>query len=220
MAIWTIAHSKGGVGKSTVATNLAIAATLAGQKALLVDSDPQGSSMDWRSLRSERGFDDIAAISLCTPTIHKDLPGIAAGYDITICDTGGRDSKVYRSAVLAADLVVIPCLASQIDLFAASDVVEVVQYAKTFKEGIKAVFVLNQLVAGAKLSEDIKEALADYVDDVALCESSLYARTAYRTAYAAGGGVQELKGREKDAKAAAEVAALYAELSKLSEGGK
>ena len=215
MAIWTVAHSKGGVGKTTVAVNLAVAATLDGKRVLLVDSDPQNSSVLWRSLRET---DDIAALSILTPTLHKDLPAIAASYDLVICDSGGRDSKVARSALVAADMVVIPCLASQVDVFAAGDVVEVVRYARDFKPNLPARWVLNQIVAGTKLSQEVRGALADFADDVALSESMLCARTAYRTAYGLGLGILELKGKDKDAKAAAEVAALYDELIKIAGG--
>lgn len=216
MAIWTVAHSKGGVGKSTIATNLAVAAAGDGKRVLLIDADPQGSSIAWRALRET---DDVAALSITTATLHKDVPGLAAGYDLVIIDTGGRDSQVYRSAVLAADLVVIPALASQVDLFAASDVVEVIKYARDFKNSLGAVWVLNQIVAGTKLGQEIRDALAEYAADVSLCESQLTARTAYRTAYGNGAGVLELTGKERDTKASAEVSTLYAELLNIT-GGK
>jgi chromosome partitioning protein len=224
MAIWTVAHSKGGVGKTAVATNIAVAAALAGKRVLLVDSDPQNSSVLWRSLRET---DDIAALSILTPTLHKDLPAIAANYDLVVVDTGsglassaGGNSKIYRSAVAAADMVIIPCLASQVDLFAAGDVVEVVRYARDFKPILPAVWVLNQIISGTKLSQEVRGALADFKDDVSLCESMLCARTAYRTAYGLGLGVLELKGKDRDVKAAAEAASLFAELSEISEPNK
>ena len=227
MAIWTVAHSKGGVGKSTVAINLAVAAARDGKRVLLIDADPQGSSIAWRAIRET---DDVAALSITTATLHKDVPGLAAGYDLIIIDCGGglyapghkgQDSQVYRSAVIAADLVVIPALASQVDLYAASDVVELIRYASDFKPNLRAVWVLNQIVAGTKLGQEIRDALAEYAGDVTLCESQLTARNAYRNAYGNGAGVLELVGKEKDPKAIQEINSLYAELLTITAtGGK
>jgi len=68
--IITIGNSKGGVGKSTIACNLATIAAKQGKKVLLVDADPQASSLGFRSIRKE---DDIKATAITTPTLHKDL---------------------------------------------------------------------------------------------------------------------------------------------------
>lgn len=210
-----VANTKGGSGKTTLATNIAAVAAVAGLRGLLVDADPQNSSIDWRGIRPK---DNIAALSITTPTIHKDLPAISAGYDLVTIDCGGRDSRLLRSAVVSAGLVVIPCLASQVDLFAAADVVEIVKYAKDFNPDIKAVWVLNQIVSNTKLSQEIRDALAEYADDVTLCSSHLIARNAYRLAYGAGLGVVELSGKDKDAKATGEITALYDELAKIMGG--
>ena len=91
MKILTIANIKGGVGKSTIAANLAVAAVLDGLSVILVDADPQASSMAFRALREK---DDIRAMAITTPTLHKDLKQDVFSADLAIIDVGGRNTEV------------------------------------------------------------------------------------------------------------------------------
>jgi cellulose biosynthesis protein BcsQ len=89
--------------------------------------------------RAARETGDIQAIQITTPTIHKDFARF--DHDMKIIDAGGRDNKAFRSAIMAADLLVIPCLPSSVDIWVASDVIEILSEAGTYKE-IPAHFAL------------------------------------------------------------------------------
>ena len=53
MRIFAVAQGKGGVGKTTLATSLAVAAEAQGERVLLLDLDPQGSSLLWSQTRGQ-----------------------------------------------------------------------------------------------------------------------------------------------------------------------
>lgn len=202
--IITIGNTKGGVGKSTIACNLAVAAALKHKNILLIDADVQASSMAFRASRDQ---DDIKAMAITTPTLHKDL-GAFSNMDLIIIDAGGRDSVVFRSAILASDVLIIPCLPSQVDFWAANDVIEILREAKVYKE-MKAYFLLNQVMPNTLLSKEAREAIKSFDEDVRLLETIINARVAYKNSFGAGKGVLEWT----DPKASEEINHLYHELT-------
>ncbi|MBF0344547.1 MAG: AAA family ATPase [Nitrospirae bacterium] len=199
--ILTIGNTKGGVGKSTVACNLAVTAAINGQSVLLIDADIQASSLAFRASREKN---DIQAMAITTPTLHKDLIRLS-GFDLIIVDSGGRDSTVFRSAIMACDTLVIPCLPSQVDFWAASDVIEILKEARVYKD-IPASFLLNQVVPNTNLGKEAKEAIKDF--NIPLLNTAIYSRVAYKSCFGQGLGVIECS----DAKASNEIRSLYDEL--------
>ena len=204
--IISVASTKGGVGKSSIAVNLAVEASRDGKRVLLVDSDVQGSSVGFRSARQK---DDIQAMSIVTPTLHRDLAAFSS-FDVVVIDCGGRDTGVFRSALLAADIVVIPVLPSQYDIWAATDNVENVRVAAVVKN-FQAFFLFNQVITNTKISGEAQAALTEIIGggEIKLLETQLFSRVAYKTSISFGLGVSEY---EPNGKAAAEVQALYAEI--------
>ena len=198
----TVGSTKGGVGKSTISTNLAVLGAKKGRSVLLVDADLQASSL---SFRAARATNDIQAIQITTPTIHKDIAQF--DNDLVIIDAGGRDSKTFRSAILAADLLVIPCLPSSVDFWAASDVIEILNEARSFRD-MSARFLVNQVIPNTKLSVEIVEAMKEFKNDANLLNSILCSRIVYKNAFAEGKGVVEMT----DKKATNELSALYNEI--------
>lgn len=201
-----VGNQKGGVGKSTIADNLAVIAANEGRRTLLIDADPQGSSMAFRGLRQK---DDIKAMSITTPTLHKDLRGFADAFDYCFIDAGGRDSSVFRSAIMACDILLIPTLPSQYDIYALLDTLEILKEARVYKE-IPAFLVLNQMLH-AKVSSDAQEALQEIAGkhEIALLHTTLYSRVAFKNSVGEGQGVTEY---EPNGKAALEMKTLYNEL--------
>lgn len=202
-SIITIGHTKGGVGKSTIACNLAVAAAYNGKSVLLIDADIQGSAMAFRASRERN---DIKAMAITTATLHKDLTSFA-GIDLIIIDSGGRDSSVFRSAIMASDTFIIPCLPSQVDFWAASDVIKILKEAKIYKD-IKAYFLLNQMMPNTILAKEAREAIKDFDDEVKLLETTIHSRVAYKNSFGSGRSVIEWN----DQKASEEIKRLYHEI--------
>jgi chromosome partitioning protein len=146
MDVFVIANQKGGVGKSTVAANLAVAAEAAGKgPAVLIDTDPQGTLSAWWNARKS----ETPAFS---PTTIEELPGKlrdleAAGYAVAVIDTPPAITKAIRTVVATAHLVVIPVRPSPHDLRAVGSTVELVQGT-----GKPFVFALTQAKPNTRLT--------------------------------------------------------------------
>jgi chromosome partitioning protein len=215
--------SKGGVGKSTVATNLcaaAVAAARAGYSVLLVDADIQRSSCYWGSLRQSSGlFGKISVVNMQSGNLHKDLKQLSRGYDLTIVDCGGGDSATLRSSLLACGkgvvtkeggIVLTILSTSQFDLWGLADTLQMLSDARAYAD-IAGCLLFNGIMPRSKVAKRALAA-ATKIEDVQLLKSALHSRTAYKTAAAAGLGVVESEPRGK---AAAEIRTLWEELKQI-----
>lgn len=210
MKVITVGNVKGGVGKSTIACNLAVEATKAGKKVLLIDSDTQQSSIDFRATRAERDLPEFQAVSITKNTIHKDV-GSFKDFDFIIIDAGGRDTAVFRSAVLASDLFLIPVLPSQYDIWATAGTVETLEEAKPFKD-VNACFVINQVIPNTNVVKEALQALKDF--NIPILNTMLHARVAFKQSISDGRGVTEYESSGKNGKAAEEIMSLFQEVLK------
>ena len=117
--IISVQNQKGGVGKTTIAIHISHALKLQKKtnRILLIDADPQGSARDWSAARqSESPF---SVIAIDRPVLHREIPAIVENYDHIIIDGPPRASELARSAISAADLVLIPVQPSPYDVWAA-----------------------------------------------------------------------------------------------------
>jgi len=172
-------NQKGGVGKTTLSINVAAALALTGLRVLIVDSDPQGSVRDWASVREDTP--PFHVIGMDRPTIHRDLPEMTENYDHIIIDAPPRVSELARSAILASDCVVIPVQPSPYDVWAAKEIVAIINEATVFKENIKSVFVINRKITNTAIGREVKDALQVYnlpVLDAQVCQRVLFAESA------------------------------------------
>ncbi|WP_437185253.1 ParA family partition ATPase [Planctomicrobium sp. SH668] len=182
-------NQKGGVGKTTLAVHVADALSRRKQKVLLVDADPQGSALDWAAARHGEPLFPVAGLPKAS--IHKELPPLAKGYDTVIIDGPPRVYDVARSAIMASDLILIPVQPSPYDVWAAKEIVDMLQEATVFKPALKSAFVINRKIVNTALGRDVIEALAEYpipvletaiCQRVALAESAAQGQTVFETA--------------------------------------
>ncbi|MBB4397951.1 ParA family partition ATPase [Bradyrhizobium sp. ERR14] len=204
-----VLNQKGGVGKTTIAINLAAAYARSGHRVLLVDADPQGSSLAWSSTRE--GEPLFPVVGMPKPTLHKELPSIASDYDMVIIDGSPRVSELGRAAIMASDLVVIPVQPSPYDVWASADTVQLIKEAQQFKQSLEAVFVINRKIANTAIGRDVGGALANF--DLPICERSLTQRVIYAESAARGLSVLEA---DPESDAAREILRLAASLSKTN----
>ncbi len=201
-----VANQKGGVGKSTIACNLAVAFALDQKSVLLIDADTQESALGFRAVREK---DDIKAIAITKPTIHKDIPGFG-NFDVIVVDAGGRDSSVFRSAIMAASygILLIPTLPSVYDIWATEDTLKVLKDARAFAD-IPSYLLINQVIR-ANIVKEAEESLNELAQqyEVDILKTRLFSRVAFRNSVKEGKGVLEMN----DPKAKNEMASLYEEI--------
>ncbi len=184
---------KGGTGKSTLATNLAVYLVRAGKDVLLLDTDVQRSASGWVAIRSqEKDLPPVQCVEKLGDvlTSAKDL---AKRYEHIVIDAGGRDSPELRSAMLAAHKLYIPVRASQFDLWTMSRMHKLVEQSQAFNRELKVWAILSMAPTNPAIheAEEAQEMLKDF-ERIKLSEAIVRERKVYRDAVIAGKGVLEL----------------------------
>ncbi len=205
-----VLNQKGGVGKTTLSVNIAAALAHSGARVLLIDADPQGSALDWSAARE--GEPLFSVVGLPRASVHKEIGTVGQGYDHIIIDGPPRVTDLARSAIMASDVVLIPVQPSPYDIWAADEVVKLVQEATVYKDGLKSAFVVNRKIANTAIGRDVGEALAAY--PVPVLASTVTQRVIYAEAAAQGKAVFEI---DAEGPATAEIAALVAELMEYAK---
>ena len=136
--IVALLNQKGGVGKTTLATHIAGELAMRGQHVVLLDADPQGSSLDWTQRRSQQGLPRLfSAVGLARETLHQEAPELARRADHVVIDGPPRIAALARSALLAAERVLIPVQPSPYDLWASAEMVALIREAQVFRRAAR-----------------------------------------------------------------------------------
>lgn len=154
-------NQKGGVGKTTLAINVAGCMARQGLKILLVDADPQSSALDWAGART--GDSPFSIIGMPRPVIHKELPKLEEGYDHVVIDSPPSVHQLTQSIVGASDVVVVPVQPSPFDVWAAEAVLRVIDDASAvLNPSLKTVFAINRKIVNTAIGRDIVGSLEAY----------------------------------------------------------
>jgi chromosome partitioning protein len=197
LMIIALLNQKGGVGKTTLAVNIAAEMARRGERVLLVDADPQGSGLDWQAARQADPL--FPVIGLPKPNLHREIPAHQASYTQIVIDGPPRVNELARSAIMAAELVIIPVLPSPYDVWAAREIVELVREARIYKTALAARFVINRKIQNTAIGRDVVQALADYelpVLAAQVCQRVSFAESAATGQAVFEAALQSLASRE------------------------
>lgn len=204
--ILTVGNTKGGVGKSTLALNLAIFRAGSGRDVLLIDGDEQRTALTFTDLRSELlGSPGYTAVSLLGAALRTQVRQLAAKYDDIVIDVGGRDTGSLRAALTVTDTLLIPVQPRSFDIWAVDSMAELVTEAREINERLRAVVLVNFADAVGKDNLEAAEALKE-VSALEMLDITIGRRKSFPNAAAAGRAVTEYT--PKDAKAIEELTKL------------
>ena len=192
-----IISQKGGAGKTTIALNLAVAAIRSGAPSVVIDIDPQASAKCWHDLRENDAPVVVSAQAARLPAILDTAK--ENGAKIVFIDTAPHSESSALAAARAADLVLIPCRPSLLDLKAISTTIDLAALAKT-----PVLAVLNTVPGRGGLRSDAEQVLNGY--GVEMAAATIGQRVAFVHSLTAGQSVLEY---EPDGKAAEEIVALF-----------
>ena len=207
--IITIGNTKGGVGKTTLAINLAIARALAGRDVWLIDGDRQGTAQTAISIRSEKGVNPGIACATYPDgsTLRSQVQQQSSKFDDIIIDAGGRDSTALRASLILSDVLIVPFQPRSYDVWALDDMAKLIDEAHSVRDGLRVYAVLNCADPGTSSTDNIEA--ADAVSGMPQFE---YLPTPMRRrksfSNAAGAGMSVLEQKPKDPKAIMELESL------------
>lgn len=205
--IYGVLNQKGGVGKTTLSIHIAADLTRSGRKVLLIDADPQGSSLAWSSLREKSTF---PVIGLPQASLHKEITELAEAYDDVVIDGPPRLAELARSIILASDFIVIPFQPSPLDVWATAETVDLIKEAQFYKPELRFVLAINRKIANSAIGRDVREALKEL--EVSALLADIGQRVAFAEAMSSGQTVLE----KPISKAAIEMRSFVRELRRTA----
>jgi chromosome partitioning protein len=209
--IVALLNQKGGVGKTTLALHPAGAWARRGKRITLIDADAAGAALDWSERRAKEGVPRLfGVIGLARDTLHREAPELARDARHVVIDGPPRITGVMRSALLAADLVLIPAQPSPFDGRASGEMLKLIVEARIFRPQLAARFALNRCGARTIIARERAELPVDH--DPPVLSSTIGQRVGFADAAGSGRLVGEI---DAGGPAARKIASLTAEIERL-----
>lgn len=210
--IYTIGGIKGGSGKTTIATNLAVMLHLQNRDVLFVDADDQETATDfthWRNQTLPEGS-GYTAIQLANNAVRTEVLKLKSKYDDIVIDTGGRDTTSQRAAITVSDVYIVPFIPRSFDMWTLEKVTRLIDEMRVVNPDLRAYAVLNKTDFRGSDNEEAKEFLTE-TENLTLLKSNLGHRKSFANAASKGLSIVELK--PTDDKAVKEMTELFAVLT-------
>lgn len=207
-----IGGEKGGTGKTTIATNLAVERTKKTGSLLLIDTDRQPSASFWCSIREDNHINPrVASIQKFDKGVRTETLFLKEKYQDIIIDAGGRDSLELRGSLLVADKVIFPLRPSQFDLWTLGRLNTLIEIAGEVNDKLKIYLLINQAHTNpvVKEVEEARQLISEF-PKFTLLKTLICERISFRRATIRGMSVVEYL--PEDQKAADEIRNLYREI--------
>lgn len=211
-----VVNQKGGAGKTTLAMQLAGTLARREVKLMVVDADAQGTATRWAaSAPDDLPFPaPVIGLSAAGGKVHREVAKFIDDYQLIVVDCPPAvDSPIPQSALLIADLALVPVIPSPPDLWAAVGIRHLIESMAGINQSLKSRLVINDLEPRTSLAREVLDILPEF--GIALTQAVMHHRTAYRQSAAFGGTVHNLGSRA--APAIGEIDALATEILNLLE---
>ena len=194
-----ICNQKGGPGKTTLTMQLAGALARRGYKVLVVDADPQGSATRWAASAEEVPFPaPVVGLSAANAKVHREVQKLIHDYQVILIDCPPAvDSPIPQSALLIADLALVPIVPSPLDMWASVGIRQIIANAGHINETLQARLVLNQYQPNTTLAKEALQVLPEF--GIPVCQHALGDRQTYRQSALFGQTVHDFGNAAKDA---------------------
>lgn len=205
--IVVICGTKGGTGKTTLATNLAVMRSSSNKRVLLVDADEQKSSSFFANQRDGAGIETKwSTFQFGGKNLHSQILRVKDDYDDVIIDVGGRDTSSLRSALLIGDVSITPFCPASYDIWTLTEIKNALRDMKTANQKLEAFSLINRADPSGTDNDDAK-AILDECEEMKCLDFTIGNRKAFRSSSSDGLGIIEMKTQDK--KAIQEMTALY-----------
>lgn len=207
--ILVVGGIKGGIGKSTLAANLAVLAARAGKDVLLIDADPQETTATWAAARADQSgvLAPVTTVTIVGKQIREELKRLAGKYQTIIVDAGARDTTTQRAALSVAGLVLLPFPPRGPDLWTLDAVAQTVSEVRTINEGLRAVAFVNRADPIGSDNAEAEAAFAEHAEVIEAAPIRVGNRKGIAVAHLMG--LAAVEAQRPDAKAVAELDALF-----------
>ncbi len=202
--IISVVNQKGGVGKTTVAVNLAQGLRGRGYSVILVDGDPQGSVLQWQSIGGNDAVPVLHHPDPFTPSLKKRL---LRDHGLAVVDSPPALGDMVRSILALSDLAVIPVGPSPLDIWSSREILDLVGAAGHRRPELQAAMLICRKIPRTRLGLEAREAMEAY--GVNILETEICQRIAYVEAMLSGQSVLDYA---PSSEAAREMASLCSEI--------
>jgi chromosome partitioning protein len=190
----SLVNQKGGVGKTTIAVNLASCLSGKGDRLILIDADPQGSVLQWQTAGDSSAFD---VIHHAKPLSGPDLKALVRGYQHAVIDAPPALGEIIRSTLMNSELVIVPIGPSPLDIWSSKETLSLIQQVGRRRRRMKAKLLICRKIARTRVGREAREAMETY--DLDVFDTEISQRIAYVEAMISGLSVLEYAPRSEAA---------------------